>query len=60
MLKMKDFIKRTRPKTREDLAESIQGLERQINYEISIGKRDNIDYYKGQLKHFKAKLDEMR
>ena len=56
---MKDFIKRTRPKTREDLKESIQGLEYQINYEISIGKRDNIDYYKGQLKKFKAKLDEM-
>jgi hypothetical protein len=56
---MKDFIKRTRPKTKEDLKESIQGLEYQINYEISIGKRDNIDYYKGQLKHFKAKLDEM-
>ena len=56
---MKDFIKHTRPKTREDLKESIQGLEYQINYEISIGKRDNIDYYKGQLKHFKAKLDEM-
>jgi hypothetical protein len=56
---MKEFIKRTRPKTKEDLKESIQGLECQINYEISIGKRDNIDYYKGQLKHFKAKLDEM-
>jgi hypothetical protein len=57
---MKDFIKRTRPKTRKDLEESIEGLESQINYEISIGKRDNIDYYKGQLKLFKAKLDEMR
>jgi hypothetical protein len=56
---MKNFIKKTRPKTREDLKESIQGLELQINYEISIGKRDNIDYYKGQIKHFKAKLDEM-
>ena len=56
---MKDFIKKTRPKTREDIKESIQGLELQINYEISIGKRDNIDYYKGQIKHFKAKLDEM-
>ena len=56
---MKDFIKKTRPKTREDIKESIQGLENQINYEISIGKRDNIDYYKGQIKRFKAKLDEM-
>ena len=56
---MKDFIKKTRPKTKEDIKESIQGLELQINYEISIGKRGNIDYYKGQLKHFKAKLDEM-
>jgi hypothetical protein len=56
---MKDFIKKTRPKTKEDLKESIQGLESQINYEISIGKRENIDYYKGQIKHFKAKLDEM-
>jgi hypothetical protein len=56
---MKDFIKKTRPKTREDLKDSIQGLELQINYEISIGKRDNIDYYKGQIKRFKAKLDEM-
>ena len=56
---MKDFIKHTRPKTREDLKESIQGLENQINYEISIGKRDNIDYYKSQIKRFKAKLDEM-
>jgi hypothetical protein len=56
---MKEFIKKTRPKTREDTKESIQGLENQINYEISIGKRDNIDYYKGQIKHFKAKLDEM-
>ena len=56
---MKDFIKKTRPKTKEDIKESIQGLELQINYEISIGKRDNIDYYKGQLKHFKAKLDEI-
>jgi len=56
---MKDFIKHTRPKTKEDLKELIQGLEYQINYEISIGKRDNIDYYKAQLKKFKAKLDEM-
>jgi uncharacterized protein YozE (UPF0346 family) len=56
---MKDFIKHTRPKTKEDLKELIQGLEHQINYEISIGKRDNIDYYKAQLKKFKAKLDEM-
>ena len=56
---MKDFIKKTRPKTKEDIKEAIQGLEDQINYEISIGKRDNIDYYKGQLKKFKAKLDEM-
>jgi len=56
---MKDFIKKTRPKTKEDIKESIQGLDLQINYEISIGKRDNIDYYKGQLKHFKAKLDEI-
>jgi len=56
---MKDFIKKTRPKTREDIKEAIQGLELQINYEISIGKRDNIDYYKGQIKRFKAKLDEM-
>ena len=56
---MKDFIKKTRPKTREDIKESIQGLEHQIDYEISIGKRDNIDYYKGQIKKFKAKLDEM-
>jgi hypothetical protein len=56
---MKDFIKKTRPKTREDIKEAIQGLELQINYEISIGKRDNIDYYKGQIKHFKAKLDEI-
>jgi hypothetical protein len=56
---MKDFIKKTRPKTREDVKEAIQGLEHQIDYEISIGKRDNIDYYKGQLKRFKAKLDEM-
>jgi len=56
---MKDFIKKTRPKTREDLKESIQGLENQINYEISIGKRENIDYYKDQIKHFQKKLDEM-
>jgi len=56
---MKDFIKHTRPKTKEDLKELIQEIEHQIDYEISIGKRDNIDYYKGQLKHFKAKLDEM-
>ncbi|MFA5375512.1 MAG: hypothetical protein WC455_07145 [Dehalococcoidia bacterium] len=56
---MKNFIKKTRPKTREDIKEAIQGLELQINYEISIGKRDNIDYYKGQIKRFKAKLDEM-
>lgn len=56
---MKDFIKKTRPKTREDIKEAIQGLENQINYEISIGKRDNIDYYKGQIKRFKASLDEM-
>ena len=56
---MKDFIKRTRPKTKEDLKESIQGLELQINYEISIGKRENIDSYKDQIKLFKAKLDEM-
>ena len=56
---MKDFIKKTRPKTREDVKVSIQGLEHQINYEISIGKRDNIDYYKDQIKKFKAKLDEM-
>ena len=57
---MKNFIKKTRPRTKEDLKESIQGLEHQIDYEISIGKRDNIDYYKNQIKHFKAKLDEMR
>jgi hypothetical protein len=56
---MKDFIKRTRPKTKADLREAIQGLENQINYEISVGKRDNIDYYKDQIKKFKAKLDEM-
>jgi hypothetical protein len=56
---MKDFIKRTRPRTKEDLKESIQGLEHQIDYEVSIGKRDNIDYYKGQIKKFKARLDEM-
>jgi hypothetical protein len=56
---MKDFIKCTRPKTKQDLKESIQGLENQINYEISIGKRDNIDYYKAQIKKFKEKLDEM-
>ena len=56
---MKDFIKKTRPKTREDLKESIQGLELQINYEISIGKRENIDYYKDQIKHFQKKLGEM-
>jgi hypothetical protein len=56
---MKDFIKKTRPRTKEDLKESIQGLEHQIDYEVSIGKRDNIDYYKGQIKKFKARLDEM-
>ncbi len=56
---MKDFIKHTRPKTKEDFKVSIQEFEHQIDYEISIGKRDNIDYYKGQLKKFKAKLDEM-
>jgi len=56
---MKDFIKKTRPRTKEDLTESIQGLEHQIDYEVSIGKRDNIDYYKGQIKKFKARLDEM-
>jgi len=56
---MKDFIKRTRPKTKEDLKESIQELEHQIDYDISIGKRDNIDYYKAQIKKFKAKLDEI-
>jgi len=56
---MKDFIKKTRPRTKEDLKESIKGLEHQIDYEVSIGKRDNIDYYKGQIKKFKARLDEM-
>ena len=54
-MKVKDFICRTRPKTKKQIDKSIKEIEKQIHYLKSIGKIESLDYLKNNLIYLKKK-----
>lgn len=55
-MKIKNFVRHTRPHGEKEIRQTILDLAKQINYLKGIGHTENIEYYKWELARQTARL----